>query len=300
MTLARPSRADAGLMAVMLLFLSASGPIIAATVAPALAIAFWRCILGSGATGVWLLARRSREVLQLTRRELGLIAAAGILLGLHFAAWVPSLRFTSVAASTAIVATQPVWAALIARARGVRIAPLAWLGIGISLLGVIVLTGIDASLDPRALIGDGLALLGAILAAAYISVGEHARKTVSTSTMTFVLYAVSAVTVLVIVIVLRVPLTGFSLEAWALILLLTLTAQLMGHSLMNRLLATVPATVISLTILLELPGAAIIAAIVLGQTPPLSLIPAMALILAGLVLVIRTTRSTTLVETPPI
>lgn len=300
MTLARPSRADAGLMAVMLLFLSASGPIIAATVAPALAIAFWRCILGSGATGVWLLARRSREVLQLTRRELGLIAAAGILLGLHFAAWVPSLRFTSVAASTAIVATQPVWAALIARARGVRIAPLAWLGIGISLLGVIVLTGIDASLDPRALIGDGLALLGAILAAAYISVGEHARKTVSTSTMTFVLYAVSAVTVLVIVIVLRVPLTGFSLEAWALILLLTLTAQLMGHSLMNRLLATVPATVISLTILLELPGAAIIAAIVLGQTPPLSLIPAMALILAGLFLVIRTTRSTTLVETPPI
>lgn len=287
-------------MGVMLLFLSASGPLIAATAAPALAIAFWRCILGSGATGAWLLVRRSREVLSLTRRELGLIAAAGMLLGLHFAAWVPSLRFTTVAASTAIVATQPVWAALIARARGVRIAPLAWLGIGISLGGVLVLTGIDASLDPRALIGDGLALLGAILAAAYISVGEHARKTVSTSTMTFVLYAVSALTVLVIVIVLRVPLTGFSLQAWALILLLTATAQLMGHSLMNRLLATVPATVISLTILLELPGAAIFAAILLGQVPPLSLIPAMALILAGLVLVIRTTRSTEVVESPPI
>ena len=300
MTLARPSRADALLMAVMLLFLSASGPIIAATVAPALAIAFWRCILGSGATGVWLLMRRSRELLSLNRRELGLIAAAGMLLGLHFAAWVPSLRFTTVAASTAIVATQPVWAALIARARGVRIAPLAWVGIGVSLLGVVVLTGIDASLDPRALIGDGLALLGAILAAAYISVGEHARKTVSTSTMTFILYGVSALTVLVLVIALRVPLTGFSLQAWVLILLLTLTAQLLGHSLMNRLLATVPATVISLTILIELPGAAIIAAIVLGQMPPLSLIPAMALILAGLVLVIRTTRSTELVESPPI
>lgn len=287
-------------MAVMLLFLSASGPIIAATAAPALAIAFWRCILGSGATGAWLLVRRSRELLSLNRRELGLIAAAGALLGLHFAAWVPSLRFTTVAASTAIVATQPVWAALIARARGVRIAPLAWVGIGISLLGVLVLTGIDASLDPRALIGDGLALLGAILAAAYISVGEHARKTVSTATMTFILYGVSALTVLVLVIALRVPLTGFSMQAWALILLLTLTAQLLGHSLMNRLLATVPATVISLTILLELPGAAIIAAIVLGQMPSLSLIPAMALILAGLVLVIRTTRSATVVESPPI
>lgn len=73
-------------MGVMLLFLSASGPLIAATAAPALAIAFWRCILGSGATGAWLLVRRSREVLSLTRRELGLIAAAGMLLGLHFAA----------------------------------------------------------------------------------------------------------------------------------------------------------------------------------------------------------------------
>ena len=247
-----------------------------------------------------MLLRQRRELLALNRREVKLIAVSGVLLGLHFAAWVPSLRFTSVAASTALVATQPVWAALIARARGVRIARSAWVGIGIALAGVLVLTGIDASLDPRHLIGDGLALLGAILAAAYVSVGEHARKTVSTSTMTFVLYGVSALTVLVIVIVLRVPLTGFSLEAWALILLLTLTAQLLGHSLMNRLLATVPATVISLAILIEVPGAILIAAVALGQMPPLSLIPALVLIGVGLVLVIRTTRSTQVVESPPI
>ena len=58
------------------------------------------------------------QVLGLTRRELLLSALAGMLLGAHFAVWIPSLSFTTVASSTALVASQPVWAALIARARG--------------------------------------------------------------------------------------------------------------------------------------------------------------------------------------
>ncbi len=300
MELARPSRTDALWLAVALTFLSASGPIIAATAAPALAIAFWRCAIGSGVTGIWVLARQRVELRRLNRREMRLIVSAGVLLGLHFATWVPSLRFTSVAASTALVATQPVWAALIARARGVHIAPTAWLGIGIALAGVLVLTGIDVSLDPRHLIGDGLALLGAMFSAAYVSVGEHARKSVSTSTMTFILYGVSALTVLVVVVLLRVPLVGFSAQAWALILLLTATAQLLGHSIMNRLLATTSATFISLSILFEMPGATLLAALFVGQMPSLALIPAAALIILGLVLVIRSTRSSELVESPPV
>jgi drug/metabolite transporter (DMT)-like permease len=69
-------------------------------------------------------------------------ALAGDLLALHFATWVPSLRYTSVASATAIVATQPVWVALIARAQGHHIPGRAWLGIGVSLFAVVVLTGI--------------------------------------------------------------------------------------------------------------------------------------------------------------
>ena len=58
------------------------------------------------------------------------MAASGLLLGAHFAAWVPSLRLTTVASSTALVATQPVWAALIAARRGVLIPRPAWSGSG--------------------------------------------------------------------------------------------------------------------------------------------------------------------------
>ena len=299
-TLSRPPAGDVLLLGVAVLFIASSGPIIAAIVAPALAIAFWRCFLGSVFTSPWVLIRRRRELISLDRRQWGLIAASGVLLGLHFATWIPSLRFTSVAASTALVATQPVWAALIARARGVHIPRLAWIGIGISLLGVLVLTGIDASADPRHLIGDALALIGAMLAAAYVSVGEVARRSVSTPTFTTGLYGMAALLLVIICLLFREPLTGFSLQDWVLILALTLGAQLLGHTLINKVLATTSATVVSLAILFEMPGATIIAAIALGQFPPIGLIPAVALMFAGIIMVIRSSTGREPTETSPI
>lgn len=297
--LARPPRLDFMLLGVAVLAISASAPMIAAIAAPALAIAFWRCILGAGATGAWVAWRQRAELISLSWQQWRLVIVAGLLLGAHFATWIPSLRFTSVASSTALVATQPVWAALIARARGVRIPGRAWLGIGIALAGVLVLTGIDASIDPRHLIGDLLALVGAVFAALYVSVAEVARKTVSTSTMTLGLYASSAAMLLVLCLVLQQPLVGYSAQDWALIVLLTLTAQLLGHTLINRVLATTSATITSLAILFEMPGATIIAALAIGQLPPWSILPAAGLMLVGLAMVIRSARSPSPMESPP-
>jgi drug/metabolite transporter (DMT)-like permease len=109
---------------------------------------------------------------------------AGVLLALHFATWVPSLRYTSVASATAIVATQPVWVALHARAMGHEVPRRAWLGIAISLIAVVVLTGVDFSLDAEALVGDLLALLGGVFGALYTVAGAEVRRTVSTTSYT--------------------------------------------------------------------------------------------------------------------
>ncbi len=285
--LSRPPAPDVVRLGVAVLFISLSGPMIAVTAAPVLAIAFWRCLIGSGLTGVWVIARRWSSLGALTRRELRLTVIAGVFLGLHFATWIPSLTLTTIAASTALVATQPIWAALIARATGVRITSRVWIGIAIAFSGVIVLTGVDLSVDPAHLWGDALALVGAVFSAAYVSVAERVRKTVDTSTMTFVLYAVSAVTILPLVFIFGQQLVGFDAQAWALILAVTLGAQLLGHSMMTRVLSSTSATVVSLAILFEMPGATLVAAIWLGQVPPLALLPAAALILAGLVIVIK-------------
>ncbi|MFY9230415.1 MAG: DMT family transporter [Candidatus Nanopelagicales bacterium] len=299
-TLARPPATDVALLGVAVLFISSSGPIIAAIAAPALAIAFWRCFLGSVFTAPWVLLRRRREVTSLTRREIRLIVVSGLLLGAHFATWIPSLRFTTVASSTALVATQPVWAALIARWRGAHIPRSAWIGIGVALVGVLVLTGVDVSVNPRHLIGDVLALVGAVLAAAYVTVGEQARQSVSTATFTTGLYASAAVLLVVITVIGGQALVGFSLRDWILIGLLTLGAQLLGHTLINKVLSTTSATVVSLAILFEMPGATIIAAIALGQLPPWGILPAVGLMFVGIVLVIRSGSRTVLSETPPV
>ena len=302
--LSRPPAPDVVRLGVAVVFISLSGPMIAATAAPVLAIAFWRCLIGSGITGVWVIARRWSSLGALTRREIRLTVIAGVFLGLHFATWIPSLTLTTIAASTALVATQPIWAALIARATGVRISSRVWIGIAIAFSGVIVLTGVDLSVDPAHLWGDALALVGAVFSAAYVSVAERVRKTVDTSTMTFVLYAVSAVTILPLVFIFGQQLVGFDAQAWALILAVTLGAQLLGHSMMTRVLSSTSATVVSLAILFEMPGATLVAAIWLGQVPPLALLPAAALILAGLVIVIKAAdrgpAAATVTETSPV
>ena len=284
-------RTDLTALAIAIVAVSSSGPMIAACAAPALAIAFWRCFIGATVTAplAWL---KNQEIWRnLTKRDLVGAALAGFFLGLHFAAWIPSLRYTSIAASTAIVATQVVWAALIAHGLGVKAPGKEWFGIAISLIGVIMLTGIDVSLNPTALIGDLLALLGAMFAAAYMTVGQRVRKNIPTSVYTTLVYAAAAAVLLVFVLVSNSPLTGYAARDWILILGLTAIAQLLGHTLMNMALRSLSATTISLAILLEMPGAVLIAWFWPGQQPPWQIFPAVVLIMTGLVIVISSTRA---------
>src|SRR3954447_26827081 len=146
-------------MAVGIVAVSTSGPLMAAAAAPALAVAMWRNLLAICAIWPVAVVTRRRELAGLSRRELRWALGAGLFLAGHFATWVPSLRFTSVASATAIVCTQPIWVALLARARGHHVPPRTWLGIGVAMVGAILLTGVDFSLDTRALVGDLLALL---------------------------------------------------------------------------------------------------------------------------------------------
>ncbi|MFZ9751875.1 MAG: EamA family transporter, partial [Candidatus Nanopelagicales bacterium] len=101
-------RTDLIALAVAVAAVASSGPIIAACAAPALAIAFWRCFIGASVTAPFAWARNREVWGRLTKRDLLGASLAGLFLGLHFATWIPSLRYTSIAASTAIVATQVV------------------------------------------------------------------------------------------------------------------------------------------------------------------------------------------------
>ena len=283
----RPHGSDAVLLIVALVAVSTSGPLIAATAVPAMAIAFWRNAMAAGVLVPTVLLTCRDELRGLDRRERRLTVLAGLLLAAHFAAWIPSLSYTSVASATALVATQPVWNALLSGLRGVPVGRAVWLGIGVAMSGALLLTGVDFAVSGRALFGDVLAIAGGVFAAGYMTAGSEVRRSVSTTTYTALCYSTTALVLLVVCLIGRQPLGGYDAQDWLKLVALTVGAQLLGHSLFNRVLKTTNPTVVSMSILLEIPGAALIAALFLGQTPPLLAIPAAVLLVSGLGLVIR-------------
>ena len=282
-----PARTDLALIAVAITAVSTSGPLIAATVAPALAVAFWRNALAAGVLLPYAVIRNLAQLRSLTRREWGLIGGAGLLLACHFGTWIPSLRYTSVASATALVATQPIWAALWARSRGATIGRGAWIGIGLGVLAVALVAGIDVRVSGRALFGDVIALIGGIFAAGYVTAGAAVRRTVGTTTYAALCYLNTSILLVVVCLIGGQRLGGYSGADWLRIAAITAGAQLLGHTVFNLVLKSTSATVVSLSILFEVPGATIIAAIFLHQHVRLEQLPAAALLLTGLALVIR-------------
>src|ERR1700712_3228689 len=165
-SLALPPPRDLGLLAVALAGVSASGPIMAATAAPALAIAFWRNAFGAGLVTLTAL-RHARQFARLDRRAIGFAVVGGVFLALHFGTWVPSVKYTSVASATALVSTQAIFSAMIAAGRGYRLPRVAWIGMLLAILGTALIAGADFGVSTRALVGDGLAVAGGLFAAAY-------------------------------------------------------------------------------------------------------------------------------------
>jgi len=289
---------DLLILVVALLAVSTSGPLIAAAAAvPALAIAFWRNAMAGAVLAPVVLLRRRSELRSLDRRERRLALLAGLMLALHFGTWIPAISYTSVASATALVATQPVWAALIGQARGEIVPRRVWLGIVVSLLGALLLTGADLTVSGDALLGDGLALLGGVFAAAYMTTGSEVRRSVSTTTYTAICYSTTAALLLLVCLAFRQELTGYDGSDWLKLVALTAGAQLLGHSLFNVVLRTTSPTVVSLSILFEIPGAALIAALfVAGQSLSWLALPAVLLLLAGLAIVISGGRESAPVE----
>jgi drug/metabolite transporter (DMT)-like permease len=172
----RPPNEDLLILAVGVACASTAPPLIAATAAPALAIAFWRNGLGALAILPYALVRARGEMRRMSVRTLVLALLAGAFLAGHFGFFVPSLHYTSVASAAALVCSQIVWAALFGRLLGERLPYQAWAGTALALAGVLLVTGVDFSLSGRALQGDLLALLGGVFGGAYIVAGGQVRR----------------------------------------------------------------------------------------------------------------------------
>ena len=203
-----------------------------------------------------------REAPMLGRRALLLCCGSGLCLAIHFWSWIVSLEHTSVASSTVLVATNPLWVALAS----------AWLlheraaggtGVGVlfTLLGSAAIFLSDASHSApsaRPALGNSLALLGAVAASAYLLIGRAARGAASLRTYVWIAYT-SAAVLLWCALLVSGGFPVLSLAAWALIVGLALGPQLLGHTAFNWALRRASATFVALAILGEPIGSALMA-----------------------------------------
>lgn len=256
-----------------------SGPLIALGVMAVPVAIFWRNLGGSLITLPFAIAKG--EWRRLSKTSWGWSILAGVFLALHFICFFYSMRLTSVASGTALTAIQPIFAALWLRYKGRRVDYRVWLGMVISMIGVLIITGVDRSLSTQSLAGDLIALLGGALSAAYVIAGSHVQKVVSTTTYTSICYLVCALTCLLFVIPSGASLVDYPKFEWLLILGLVVGAQLLGHTMFNQVLVRVNPAVVSLIVFFEVPVGALLAVWWLDQVPPAGIIPGIALLIFG-------------------
>jgi drug/metabolite transporter (DMT)-like permease len=279
-----PARPDLIRLGLGIIGIGTSGPLIAMSTMPVLTLIFWRNLGGSLVTLPFALRHQ--------RNKAGVkwAAFAGVVLALHFVGFFLAMRMTTVAAGTALVALQPIFAALFVKLSGGHIPSKAWLGMIVSFAGVLLVVGVDLQISFKSFLGDLAALISAALAAAYMMAGSKAQRTLETTTYTTICYFICSITALPMALIAGNEIFSFSAKEWWILLGLILGAQLLGHSMFNSALKRVSPAIVSLIVFFEVPVSAVLAAWWLGQTPPAGIIPGIALILLGCVLVVTRTR----------
>ena len=275
----------------------------AQTQAPSLVIASWRLGLATLILTPFALSRNRQEIRSIRGRDRLFISLAGLFLALHFATWITSLEYTTVASSVVFVNTTPLWVALLSPfilkesiTRTVMIGMILALigGLVIALNDICIISYSTLICPPlselfrgRAFIGDLLAICGAIMLALYVMMGRKLRSNYSLVGYIFVVYGLAAIVLIGLALLNREQLVGYSPQTYLWLLLIALFPQLLGHSSFNWSLKYVSAAIVSTVLLCEPIGSTILAIVFLHEIPSVVKIFGAILILMGIFIAIR-------------
>ena len=232
--------------------------------APALIISTYRMVLASLILMPWASYQKVWKGWE--KKDIPWLIFSGILLSLHFAFWIASLKYTSVASSVVLVTTHPIFVGIgswlfLKERLGLNLI----LGIGLSVIGSGLIGYGDMALSKEALMGDGLALLGALAASGYFLVGRKMRKNQDLLAYIFPVYSTAGLVLIVLSLFFRKPFFGYSSTTYLFFFLLAIVPQLIGHTTFNWALKYLPASMVAITILGEPIGSTILAYFILGE-----------------------------------
>ena len=253
--------------------------------AASLVIAAYRLVIASLVLAPIACRRYGAELRSLQPVEWLLAVTSGVFLAIHFATWVSSLEYTSVASSVVLVTTSPLWVALAAwLLLHERLTRRVIFGLIVAFCGVIVIGLTDTMQEAGSApsLGNLLALTGAFMVAGYWLIGRRLRAKIPLIPYVAVVYSTAAIILLVATGVARQPLTGYEPVIYLWFLLLGLVPQLIGHSSFNWALARLPATFVSVATLGEPIGSTVLAYFFLSETPSFLKVLGSTLVLTGI------------------
>ena len=264
---------------------SLSAVLVRWSTAPSLILVLYRVGMAAALLAPYTLLRHREELRTLARREVLLCLASGAFLGLHFAAYFESLRWTSIASSVVLVDTEVLFVALgTVLVLRQRLSGRAWLAVALAFGGSVVIAMADTAVGPDAVRGDIIALSGALCMAVYTMIGAVCRKNISTTVYTFLVYCSAALTVLVIALFGGLPLTGYGAENVLTALGMAVFCTLLGHSVFSWGLKYLSPAFISTAKLLEPVFASVWGLALFGERPGLLTLLGGAVIIAGVAL----------------
>lgn len=226
------------------------------------------------------------------RAALTMAALSGLCLAGHFASWISSFAYTTIAASTTVVTTNPIWVALLGWAcLGEKPGRATMAGIAIAVTGGVLIALGDARGTPSApnpLLGDALALVGAWTFSGYLLLGREAqRRGLGTWSFVAVSYAAAAIALL--------PgpwLAGASAMQWPApvylcAVLLAVGPQVLGHGTLHWAVRWISPALVALAILLEPVLASLLGYFVFGEAPGGMVFVGAAVLLCGVAVAVR-------------
>jgi drug/metabolite transporter (DMT)-like permease len=254
-------------------------------------IAASRVFIASLALSPLVITRYWVDIRKLRTKDFGMALLSGAFLSLHFASWVTSLEYTSVLISNVFVTSSPIWVAFMEffflRSKLPR---LVIIGLIIAVIGGLLIgfagqfAGQAAiSTDPqRELIGGVLSLIGAVTVGAYFVIGRNLQQVqmrggemhrLPIIPYIWLVYGSSAIILSIWVVAAGIPITGYSNEAYLIMLATAIFPQLIGHSSLNYAVGYLPATLVSMVTQLEPIGSATLAYYFFQEVPlPLQIV----------------------------
>jgi len=276
------------LLALGILSVSCGSLFIRLASAPVLAAAAYRVLLATVLFVPFVASGRARELRDLARSDWTSIVLAGLALASHFALWIASLAYTSVASSVVLVDTTPFFIGLASHwLFGRPCGRSFWIGLAIAFSGCLVVFHGDWQGAPGSSTGNALALGGALAMAVYFTAGGKARRRLSLLAFVWPVYGIAAAALVLAAVISRTPLRGFSAATWLYLFLLALIPQCVGHTSYNWALRWLSPAKVALISLAEPVGATLLAYLFLDEPLTASKVAGGGIILLGIYVATR-------------